>query len=539
MVWGDALGITFAAGFPAYFINQPILILAALAAIPVILHFLLRHKPKKLLFPALRLIQLRKKNNIRRLRLKHLWLLLLRIAIVVLLVLAVARPTLPAANYRPNLRETLTLLAIVAVAVGAYFGVLHYWRRRQVPNHVIAYRRSLLRGGTGAGIAVLALLLFVWPYTNRVFAEIDAPLPDVARNQPVSAVFLFDTSPSMSYRHDNQSRLERAQEIAVGHLESLPRGSQVAVVTNAGKPQVLFQTDFVAVRERITDKLVVHPLSNRKLDDLLRAAVARQESDWNQALEDFETDRFLREVYVFTDLSASAWKTTASQRLRRQLVKLTWLQVYLIDVGVEDPTDVAIADVTLSEQAITTGAELDVVVKLTAVGRKRTKRTLTLSFVDADGKRVTKGQAPVVLEPDMDVTHRFTVGKLSGPFQQAEVRVESTDPIALDDVRHFTVAVRTPPNVLIVADRRSDAYIWRQSLSPSELPPGRRWFHCEYRAAAKLAGTDLSKYDAVYLINVRRPTAEMWKSLRQYVEAGGGVGFTLGMKKGNDVAAAY
>ncbi|MCA9096292.1 MAG: BatA domain-containing protein, partial [Planctomycetaceae bacterium] len=42
--------------------------LALLAVIPVILHWLMRPQPKKLLFPALRLIQIRKKQNTRRLR---------------------------------------------------------------------------------------------------------------------------------------------------------------------------------------------------------------------------------------------------------------------------------------------------------------------------------------------------------------------------------------------------------------------------------------------------------------------------------------
>lgn len=539
MVTGFSPAVVPAAGFPAYFINQPVLILAALAAIPVILHFLLRHRPKKLLFPALRLLQLRKKNNIRRLRLKHIWLLLLRIAIIVLLVFAVARPTFPAANYWPNLRETLTLLAIVAVAIGVYYAVLRSWRRQQVPHHVLAYRRSLLRGGTGAGIVLLALLLFVWPYTNRVFAEIDAPLPDVARNQPVSAVFLFDTSLSMSYRHDNKSRLERAQQIAAGHLDSLPRGSQVAVTTNAGETQILFQTDLVAVSDRINDKLTVDPLSNRKLDDLLLAAVARQVDDRKRALEEFEVDRFLREVYVFTDLSASAWKETASPRLRDLLAKHTWLQIYVIDVGIEDPTNVAVTDVKLSAQAITTGAELSVDVKLTAVGEKRAERTLTLSFLDAAGKKITKGQAKVAIEPGLDVTHSFTVGGLSGPFQQGEVRIESTDPIALDDARRFTVAVQTPPNVLIVSDRGSDAYIWRQSLSPSDLPEGQRWFRCVELRTPKLAETDLSKYDAVYLINVERPTVEAWKTLGRYVEAGGGLGIILGVEQSIETRKDY
>ena len=103
--------------FLSYFMNAPVLAAAGLASIPVILHFLLRHKPKRLLFPALRLIQQRKKNNVRRLRLKHIWLLLLRVLVIVILVLAVARPRLPAANYEPSLFESLTLVGIVLVAI--------------------------------------------------------------------------------------------------------------------------------------------------------------------------------------------------------------------------------------------------------------------------------------------------------------------------------------------------------------------------------------------------------------------------------------
>jgi len=59
-------------------INPAILWGFALVSIPVILHFLLRARPKKYLFPALRLIQARRTHNIRRLRLRHIWLLLLR-----------------------------------------------------------------------------------------------------------------------------------------------------------------------------------------------------------------------------------------------------------------------------------------------------------------------------------------------------------------------------------------------------------------------------------------------------------------------------
>ena len=80
-------------------LNPAILIGLGLVAIPVILHLLLRQKPKKLIFPAMRLIENRRKQNVRRMSLRHIWLLLLRMLVIGVLVLAIARPSLPAADY--------------------------------------------------------------------------------------------------------------------------------------------------------------------------------------------------------------------------------------------------------------------------------------------------------------------------------------------------------------------------------------------------------------------------------------------------------
>jgi len=65
---------------------------AALAAIPVILHLIMRQKPRQLEFPALRLLRLRKHSNTRRLQLRHWLLLALRIAAVCFMALGLARP---------------------------------------------------------------------------------------------------------------------------------------------------------------------------------------------------------------------------------------------------------------------------------------------------------------------------------------------------------------------------------------------------------------------------------------------------------------
>jgi hypothetical protein len=63
-----------------------------LAGVPVLLHLIMRQKPKRLPFPAFRFLKARQRTNQRKMRLQHLLLLLLRMLVVAALCLALARP---------------------------------------------------------------------------------------------------------------------------------------------------------------------------------------------------------------------------------------------------------------------------------------------------------------------------------------------------------------------------------------------------------------------------------------------------------------
>ncbi len=67
---------------------------AALAAVPVILHLFMRQTPKHVIFPALQLVRERQRRSKKRLRVKNWLLLLARMAVLALMALALARPTL-------------------------------------------------------------------------------------------------------------------------------------------------------------------------------------------------------------------------------------------------------------------------------------------------------------------------------------------------------------------------------------------------------------------------------------------------------------
>jgi hypothetical protein len=85
---------------------------AALAAIPVILHLFMRQTPKHVIFPALRLIRERHKRSKKQLKVKNWLLLAARMLLLILMALALARPSL---NSETSLgdREVATARAFV------------------------------------------------------------------------------------------------------------------------------------------------------------------------------------------------------------------------------------------------------------------------------------------------------------------------------------------------------------------------------------------------------------------------------------------
>lgn len=501
----------------------------ALVAAPVIVHLLMRQKPRKLVFPAMQLIQQRRKQNSRRLRLRHLWLLLLRIAAIGLLVFAIARPSLPAANYALSVREVLTLLGVVAVAIAVYAAVLHRWRRA-LPRYEYVAKRAVLRGWT-TGATLLALLLAVgWPYQRRVSAEITAPPPDARIDVPVAAVFVFDTSLSMGYLQEGRTRLDLARQIAGEHLRTLPAGSRVAIADVANDNPIVFQSTHSSAQARIND-LALHAV-RLPLNDRVRAALLVQEDDRRQQLQEQSStpaesrrDRYVRRVYIFTDLARSAWRTSGSQLVRQELERLPNVQLFVVDVGELQPQNVAVTDVVPSRHRISKGGGLVVAATIESIGVPPEERDVELMLVDGAGEQVGPMRRSVVLESGAPQRIEFDlVHSLAGPIVQGEVRLVSSDPLVFDDVRYVTVEVGPPPRVLVVAPTRAQAAFWMATLNPDEAVR----FETAYAPPERLGELELSQFDVLCLINVPQPSDAQWRRLSRYVDEGGGLAVFLG-----------
>lgn len=94
------------------FLHPLALLGLAAAAIPALLHLLGRRAPPELVFPPLRYLAEAERHSARRLKLRHLLLLVLRTAVVVLIVLAAARPLVPAGAHAAG-SHAPTALAVI------------------------------------------------------------------------------------------------------------------------------------------------------------------------------------------------------------------------------------------------------------------------------------------------------------------------------------------------------------------------------------------------------------------------------------------
>jgi hypothetical protein len=87
--------------------------------------------------------------------------------------------------------------------------------------------------------------------------------------------------------------------------------------------------------------------------------------------------------------------------------------------------------------------------------------------------------------------------------------------------RLATFQVREPKKVLVVSDRPETRYELQGALHANR-------FDVETKKPAVVEGSDLSKYDAVYLFGVAKPSEALWRTLDGYVKAGGGLGVIPG-----------
>ena len=417
----------------------------AMVGLPVLLHLIMKQQPKKLVFPALRFLQQKQKTNQRKMRLRHFLLLALRMLLILLFALALFQPKIGEKYKAPILGE-FTLLG-----GGSFFSALG--------------------------------------------------------EQPVAAVLIVDTSPSMGYKVQGVSRFDEAKRRAHEFLDDLPAGSRIAIL-DPNEPIATYADNVPDAHKKI-DAIPAPTGYAPPITDALATAY--------DTLKDAEKDTdagepFPRVVVVFGDRTSASWDPARNEglvKLRDGAAPPNSAKVahLFVDVGVEKPTNAAILNVAMKPQLLsgTAPAVLNVTVRADGADVPSAK----LEAILDDGAKVDAREVALAAGSPQGV--QFTFAALTPGYHTVVFKLRD-DNLAFDNERSFTFAVAEKRKILTISDVPFDAAFWQLAHAK------RQEFECTVVQTDE--AKDFGSYEAVVLLNVAEPQ-KLQAGLKAYVEAGG------------------
>ncbi len=496
------------------FVNGFMLGGVALITVPIVLHLVMRQQPKQLMFPALRFILQREESNRRRMRFRHWLLLLARCLVIALLAAALARPSI-----RPEGVDSLLMILGVGVLLAiAALGLALAWAYQR--NRTLLISLALLTVG---------LLLSGSILLARWFGRLDELILG-GRDVPVAAALVFDTSPRMTYRYENQTRLEAARAFGAWVTTKLPAESEVAVL-DSRSDSAAFAVDRGAAQKRI-EQLSPTPAAI-ELPAVIAAAVERVA----------ESDRQRKEVYVFTDLTEVAWRESNARELRRRLDENPEVQLYVVDLGVEKPTNSRLGDIRSFDETFVGSERLKLSVDLYQIGPGG-PRTIELRLFDQqlegfaldkpdDRPSTVRGRKIVDAAAQRPTRITFDLKLPRIGTHQGYLTIAEDDGLPADNIRYFTVDVRKPWRVLVAAPPPHDDYSWylTEALSPplDEELQRFQFTSVDLAELSRMKLSELTEYAAICLLDPRPLSDETWNRLTDYAAAGQGRSVALMM----------
>ena len=431
----------------------------------------------------------------------------------------------------------LPLLGWLAAAAAPL--LIHLWMRRkyrEAPWAAMEYLLAALRRqsrrlhfeqwlllAVRTLLVVLVVLAVAEPYLER-------PLLGLAPPGRTHRVLVLDGSFSMAYQPAEQTRFDRAKELAREIVESAPAGDAFTLLLMTSPPQVVVGTPALAADEVAAE---IEALRQPHTTADLPAVVPRIREVIETARR--ESPRLVRhEVYFLTDLQRAAWaprvSKAAREELRRQVGRLAEAAtLMLIDVGQPAADNLAVADLRLLTAPAIAGrtCRFEATVKSFAA-QAATRQPVELLV---NGRRVAQRHVDVPAGGEATVAfeHRF-----DRPGDHAvEARAEGDD-LLVDNRRYLAVPVRRSVSVLGIEGRPSGrpfggaaAYL-AVALAPGDEPGLSPPFDVEVAPESAILERDLSRYDVLAMCNVAQFTAGEADVLSAYLRGGGSLLVFLG-----------
>lgn len=506
-------------GFMVFFLHPVFLTALACVGIPVVLHFLMRFRPQKLPFPALRFLQSREKNCRRSLRLKHWLLLAVRMALIAFLVLLFARP---------GFQTAMDPMAI--------------------PQNAESSASSEYSNAPTAAIFIFDTSVrmdYVFENRNRLelaqeyAIQILSGLP----SQSVSAVLSTHlTSPAFSPdRGEIQRQIQRLQTSAVSRsLPEILPDALALLKTSALKHQEIF-----IFTDRTAKSWEMKGAGQRTM---LGSALQKARNAFPNlriTLVDLGVPQAPNARLEIPEEDAFRMVSGGTAEIRTRLFssdgKVHRVGIFLMDEkGEIQLRGELAAHPENAEDGANTHTETDWNASVPAIP----ETAGTPEFQETVERNETAG----VHEAAIPLV--FQLGGLKDGPNQGFLALLDGDALSADNVRGFTIQKAPPTPILIVANdpAEKNAFFLRQALAPIQFAMENRagfdctilsfekfsrWIHGSETASSEALRRNLEHFRAIFLLDPPKFSIPEWNRLAQYVNSGGGAAFFPGPSLGN------
>ncbi len=452
------------------FLTPLFLLAAAAAAIPVVLHMISRQKAKELPFATLRFLRISVQKTRRRKRVHDLLLMLLRMAVLILIALGLAGPTIT------SLANLWTGGAHSAVAIildnSASMGIIDRDRAR-FETAVRAARQILDELEDGDQIA---LFLTGGPFEERNQLDYDKARIDELLAQC-----------SVSYeKADLGVKLQQARKL----LDD----------SNIPNKQIYVLSDL--------QELSWETFEQNGAD----------ESD--NAQERLAADGTSAEPRLAADGTSAKPDDQAPVGLD--------IPVIFVDCNRAPKTNVAVAGITLGVTLPVTDVPIKISAELLNDATVEQQRHIELLI---DGQ--PQATSPELAIPaggwlKYDFEHTFK----RGGVHHGEVRLAGEDGSGLDDRRFFSIEIdQGIPVAVVKPEKHEIPYLEESFYLEQALAPGRSggWaIRTTPLVAGDLLSEPLAGYEVIFCVNLPAPEDDVAARLRTYVERGGNLVWICG-----------
>ena len=397
--------------------------------------------------------------------------------------------------------------------------VIHLINRRKAPIVEFAAMTFILHSNQRLAqrlklkqLLVLALRILLIAAIPFALAQ-PYTVPDDAfsSDTPTSIVFVIDNSLSMSFQHEDSTRLDMALDKAEEVLEQLDTESNVGIVI-ASFPALALTPELIFDRA----------LARKTLQEIRETD---QETDMSGALRAAEalltqSNLAKQQVVILSDLQKSSW-TELDEPWALETPPL----VETINIAPDHaPSNTAVADVVVERATEVSAQHVRVVASITAYGDDSFRDTVYLKMGDLRAHRSIQVPAGETRSTS------FLVKVESSGIQTGEVYIDE-DALKTDNRRLFHVRSSRTIQALVVngAPRtipyRDEIFFLEKALKTHQ---NAEKIHTLVRKSEEISPIEISGADVIILANVLSLPEEAIPALQEFVSKGGGLLITAG-----------